>query len=147
MKRYFSFLLLLFTILGCGSRGPIVSIAKVSPQERPAKVIVIRQKSPLASGNSYTITLDEKENFFIRNGDYTTFEVTPGKHLIGVIWHGLGFGMRSRDIYEDEDMLDISFGPGEERFFLVNYRIKIDEISRNDGLKYVSSYNYVPMAQ
>jgi hypothetical protein len=97
----------------CLSTGPIV-LPDLSDPDQASEVTVIRKKSVVAAANSYKITLDGKDVFWMRSGQYTTFMVDPGSHVIGVRCFGGLLPMWFHDTVE------FMFEPRQTHYFTVD---------------------------
>lgn len=58
-----------------------------------ATITVVRKKEYSASGTIFTLALDDRPFVHLEHAHYTTFRVSPGKHVLKVIWDIAGFAM------------------------------------------------------
>jgi hypothetical protein len=147
MKSLALIYLVLLGLAAC-AHGPIGSLPKVSSPDEAVDVTIIRDSSLAGSAISFLIILDGRDIFWIRVGDYTRFNLDPGRHSIGVGWAG---GVSPNCI---EGKLNMSFNPRSKYFFLVSPAVilgeacaKIEQLSEQQGLERVSNSTYIPMTR
>lgn len=143
MRKYLAcFLLLGSLLLSACAHGPIEALPKVSDSENSAQAIIIRNKNFVGMTNSYTVTLDSQDIFGIRVGEYTKFNLEPGKHSIGVKCFG-GWSPTWK-----ENKKEWLFAAKAKYYFLVSPDAscaEIEQISEPDATKRISESTYMPI--
>ena len=93
-------------------------------EENYETITVVRKKEYSASGTIFTLALDDRPFVHLEHAHYTTFRVSPGKHVLKVIWDIAGFAIvgpgggaigDSPHRYHKE--IEIQCGAGEECFY------------------------------
>jgi hypothetical protein len=69
-------------LIGCVSHGQLSTLTKYDNSTDFADVYVIRKKSIVGAGGSYTIALDFQDIVAIGSGDYIHIKVPPGQHTV-----------------------------------------------------------------
>jgi hypothetical protein len=71
------------TLAGCAS-GPLGTPPDPGHPDLASTLVVIRTKSLVGAPVSFAVTVDGKEVFALRSGDYTRIPVKSGTHAVGV---------------------------------------------------------------
>lgn len=127
--------------LAACAHGPIGTLPKVTSAKKAAESIVIRNKNIVGATNSLIITLDGQEIFGIKIGEYTKFNLEPGKHSIGVKCFG-GWTPTWK-----EDKKEILFNTESKYYFLISpdlWCAEIEQLTEQEGVKRVSESTYIP---
>lgn len=143
MRILFVALLLAIVITGCVS-GPIGNLPTIAEEEGAGEVTVIRISSIVGATNSFKITLNGKEIFGIRSGQYTTFKLNEGKHEIGIKCIG-GWAPTWK-----EETVKLTVSRNSNSYFLVGPGRRcayIRRITEEEGQERIQKSEYVSMEQ
>lgn len=143
MRKYIGCcMLLVCLLLSACAHGPIEALPKVIDIESCAEAVIIRNKNFVGATNSYIITLDNSDILGIRIGEYTKFNLEPGKHSIGVKCFG-GWSPTWK-----ENKKEWSFAAKAKYYFLVSPDAscaEIEQITEQDAAKRISESTYLPI--
>ena len=74
---------------GCATgQGPIVENLPTSNAKDTAKVFIKRDKAFFGCAQTYTLTINKKEIYKLKNGDQFSLDLDPGEYFFGVNSHG-----------------------------------------------------------
>jgi hypothetical protein len=140
MKRTIVVLLLLALTAACAT-GPIQTspLPKIADPENAVEITVIRESHFVGSAISYFITLDDKEVFGIRSGEYTRFKVSPGKHSLAARCFG-GFTPTWK-----ESKIEITLQPKEKAYYLFSKAVecaKVESLQPQDVEALIAKSKY-----
>lgn len=76
-------LFMVMSLSGCGT-GKIGAVIQPQNLDEAAEVIIIRKSSIVGATNRLKIRLDDRDIFWIRNGQYTKLSIDPGERKFGV---------------------------------------------------------------
>ena len=73
-------------LTGCttASSGRLGELPKINSGDPSSKLVIIRVSTIVGGANSYYVSLDGKDIFSLRSGDYTSFYIPSGEHFIAV---------------------------------------------------------------
>jgi hypothetical protein len=128
---------------GCAS-GPIDKLPIIADQKLSGEVIVLRISNIIGATNSYIITLNGKDIFGIRSGQYTTFKLTEGEHYIGIKCFG-GWSPTWK-----EDSVKFTVTRNSNSYFIVSPNLScaiIKPIVETEAQKIIKNSKYVSMEQ
>lgn len=118
--------LLAFKTMGCVPIfvfPPDLPLAELPPVEGPsATVMIARPDKFCGCWANHFISIDGTRIARLRPGQYTSFNISPGRHTLQTTWHVgepmlLGF-----DFYPYEKALTSNFEPDRKYLFLLNHR-------------------------
>jgi hypothetical protein len=143
MKTLLLLLSCLVSSVGCAT-GPMAKLPPIDASARSGEVTVIRASSIVDITNSLLLTLDGKEIFGIRSGQYTKFTVNEGNHVIGVKCFG-GWTPTWK-----EDTRPVKVKTGESHYLLVSPDLScagIEPVNEAEGQRRAKDSEYVSMGQ
>lgn len=94
-----------------------------------ATVTVVRKKQYSTSGTVFTLTIDEQPFVELKQGQYTSFRISPEKHVLNVIWDIAGFtligpyGGFGDSPQRFNKKIDIQCGVGDECFITMEGKV------------------------
>ncbi len=142
-RKLFVVLALAIVLTGCAS-GPIGKLPMIADQKLAGEVMVIRISNIVGATNSYIITLNGKDIFGIRSGQYTNFKLNKGEHYIGIKCFG-GWSPTWKD-----DSVKFTVTPNSNSYFVVSPNLScasIKPILEAEAQKIIQNSEYVSMEQ
>lgn len=74
------------SLCGCATSGRIG--ATLEPAQETAQLVLIRPPNPIGNLATYYVTLDGREIFALRAGEYTKLAIPSGKHTLAIKSYG-----------------------------------------------------------
>ena len=141
MKRLYFALVFAVVTTGCAF-GPIGKLPMIVDEKLTGEVTVIRKSDFVGCAVNYIITLNGKEIFGIRSGQYTKFKLNEGEYHIGIKSVG--------NINKKEDPCLFTVTPNSNTYFLARPTFDfavIYPISEAAAQKRIQKSKYFSMEQ
>lgn len=122
-------------LLGCAPSKQLSKLPSIEEGLESAKIYILRPHIFVGDGLAGFIYLNDKPIFSIAAGDYTAFQVPPGKHKVGIMGKGWW------DIVMNQVLINCLCG---EEYYLKVTNNEIIQISEQLGKEYMTSCKYVP---
>jgi hypothetical protein len=135
---------LVVVLAGCASSGRIGALPTIAPGKEVSKLVVYRISSIVGVANSYYVTLDGRDIFSIRSGEFTQLSIEAGEHSVGIKCFG-GFSPTWK-----EDAVQFSALPKSESFFEISPNLSCAEIKAvtvEEGKKQINNSKFISSEQ
>ena len=144
MKKYLSFVCMLFLMAGC-AHGLIGALPTIDDPDEAAEIIVIRESNFMGAAVSFEILLNGVALFAIRNGEYTKFYVPSGEHSLAVKFRGGWYPSPKMKM-----IINVLCRPKGKYYFLVSPSLGttaaiIEPLEDARGSYLISKSNFMPL--
>ena len=142
MKNMIYTLLTILLLSSCS--GPMGALPPLAKNSKFGTVVVVRSNSVVGSTNNFRLTLNKKNIFSIRAGEYTSFKTEPGELVLGVTCFG-GWTPTPKREYTD-----ITVENKQTNYVLISPNAScagIEEINATQAKNLISKSSFVSMGQ
>lgn len=139
LPKIFAVGVLSTALFGCATSGRIGELPNIS-SGAPSELVLVRPSSLIGATNSYYVSLDGKDVFSVRSGDYTRFPLPSGAHTVSVKCFG-GWSPTWK-----EDGKQFVAVPAQANYFQISPNLtcaKIAQISADDATKLLATTRFV----
>jgi hypothetical protein len=145
MKRllFILFSILLLTVTGCVTQGPIYRLPKIDTAQS-AELTIIRDNSFIGAGVAMTIAIDKIDTYDLPRKSYIVQKVAKGEHTIAAKFENAG------TYPPQENMVILNADTGDKIYLLIeplglpSRGGKVSRISEARGREFMAESDFLP---
>jgi len=140
-KKIFIVFTTFLLIFGCASHSKVGRLPELKDPDKAGKIVIIRNKNFVGGGVQYFVNVDWVDILGLYAGEYTEFDLNPGKHFVGVKCYG-GWSPGPK-----LDGVEVKIKENDKLYFVISPNFvcaDIKKISNEEAAKRIQDSEFVP---